>query len=200
MKRTFVLVLFAALTFGAFTASSAPAATEPWSATTFGVCTIKGRIAVQPRLRDGGTATSFGTRIDGTLRCFGGTHTGDGPDVVGGRIHAEFTTARPATCTSLDWLYENGFAAQVKWKVGRANFGIAPSTIAIAKADGYGTTNNPLRYLLGGTIGGGSFAGTPVRLTLSTAVTDASLAQQCAGAGVHRLSLVEAESTVTDTV
>jgi hypothetical protein len=169
---------------------------------TVGTCTLTGKAGIKPGLVFGGAVTPVTTKFSGKLTaCSGGS--GDGANVVGGKLKAVINSTGVNDCLALATVGLAAFSTNVKWKVAPGTPKLLPTTTNIAATPPGNIIVGPVAiaiHLAGTNDPLGSFGG---NATTAVAVTDQTVADftaACGGKGVKKFTFtgLNGASSITE--
>lgn len=157
-------------------------------------CHAVGKVTFSPALVAGGTSETTVTVKAGAAGCANGT--GDGATVRVAKLNGSFTL--PSNdCASVLALTSAPMSLGATWKVGGRATPVNPSVIdATSLVQGVDETTGKWSATASGSVTSGSFAGTPVTISMGFAKAPSAIASNCAGAGLRGLTFRASASTL----
>lgn len=172
----------------------AGATAEPIDGTGTVSCRSVGKLTFVPSLVDGGTSETTVTVKAAGAACSNGT--GDGAAVRIAKMGGTFTL--PSNdCATVLALTSAPMSLATTWKSGGRATPLNPSVIGTSSlTQGLNETTGKWSAVATGTVASGSFAGSPVTISMGFAKAPGAIASNCAGAGLHTLTFRASASTL----
>ena len=157
-------------------------------------CRSVGKLTFSPSLVNGGTSVTTVTVKAAGASCSNGT--GDGAGVHIAKLNGTFTL--PSNdCATVMALTSAPMSLATTWKVGGRNVPLNPSVIdTSALAQSADPVSGKWTAVASGSVTSGSFAGTPVTISMGFAKSPSAMASNCAGAGLRGLTFRASASTL----
>jgi hypothetical protein len=157
-------------------------------------CRSVGKISFSPSLVAGGTSETTVTVKAAGAGCANGT--GDGAAVRIAKLNGTFTLPTN-DCAAVLALTSVPMSLDTTWRVGGRATPLNPSVVsATSLTQGTDPVSGKWSAVATGSVASGSFAGTPVTISMGFAKSPSAIATNCAGAGLRGLTFRASASTL----
>ncbi|MFM7271346.1 MAG: hypothetical protein ACKO2C_06895, partial [Actinomycetes bacterium] len=156
-------------------------------------CRSVGKFTFSPALVDGGTSETTVTVKAAGAGCINGT--GDGAAVRIAKLNGTFTLPTN-DCATVMALTAAPVSLAADWRVGGRSTPLNPSVVDLSGlAQSADPVSGKWTAVASGSVTSGSFAGTPVTMSMGFAKSPSAMASNCAGAGLRGLTFRASAST-----